>query len=121
MLLAFKIIDDKLVNTHVIGLAGDALPPRDVLLTTQVEFCRRGEADLVAFVDEAWASFVSAEATKPTVRPKDDPERREQLIVSIVSEQGQVLYFHDIGRNPNSLGKGHRVTGGITGALVRED
>lgn len=62
------------------------------------------EIDLVAYVSEAWmVGGNSKEEVDTSIRPSEHPDRKEAVVVSMLSHECQFFGIHHIERNPSRL------------------
>jgi hypothetical protein len=80
---------------------------RERVLWLQEGLCRNGHADIAAFVSEAWlVQMTVADGNQQNIRPSEHGARQECVVVSLVSNDCQMLAYHMIDRDTARLIKG---------------
>jgi hypothetical protein len=80
---------------------------RERVLWLQEGLCRSGHADIAAFVSEAWlVQMTVADGNQQNIRPSEHGARQECVVVSLVSNDCQMLAYHMIDRENVRLVKG---------------
>lgn len=120
-ILAVQVQGGRKYQLTIVEVGSIDADKRERVLWLQEALCNSGKADIAAFVSEAWVVQGKAEdGGKSTVVPSEHGDRKECVVVSMVSRDCQLVACHMVDRATNQLLRGEIVSDGlVAGRLAK--